>query len=154
MLPSHSTRFLAASGHVNGLRTRKQCHPRRKVVDPLTWTWHRAVHVRVYRSWALHASTMRIRSRSTHFPVSCTCIRSCGSLRFTFLELRGFSRTRRCHDLRFNGFSIQSKLWRRSMCRVEVGLSGCLSLKSGSRQLSRLPWPGSSDRGKTLWTRL
>jgi ankyrin repeat protein len=53
-------------------------------------------------AWAPHASTMRIRSRSTHFPVSCTCIRSCGSLRFTFLESRGFSRTRRCHDLRFN----------------------------------------------------
>jgi hypothetical protein len=154
MLPFHSTRFLAASERVGGLRTKKRRQPGREVVVLLTWTWHRAVHVRAYRSWAPHASTMRIRSHSTHFPVSCTCIRSCGSLRFTFHESRAFSRTRRCRDLRFNGSSIWSKLWKRSMRMVELGLSGCLSLKSGFRQMSRLPWLGLSDRGKTLWTRL
>ena len=100
MLPYHSACLLAASERVGGLRTRKRRHPGREVVGPLTWTWHRAVHVRAYRSWAPHASTMRICLRSTHFPVSCTCIRSCGSLRSTFLESRGFSRTRRCRGLR------------------------------------------------------
>ena len=154
MLPSHSTRFLAASERVGGLRTRKWHHPGKEVVGLLTRTWHRVAHVHAYRSCAPYASTIHMFSRSTHFPASCTCIRSWGSLHSTFLESHGFSRTRRCRDLRFNGSSIRSKLWRRSMCRVELGLSGCFFLKSGFRQMSRLPWLGSRDRGKTLWTRL
>ena len=153
MLPSLSTRFLAASERVGGLRTRKWHHPGREVVGPLIW-YQRVAHVRAYHSCAPYASTIHTFSRSTHFPASCTCIRSWGSLHFTFLESHGFSRTRRCRDLRFNGSSIQSKLWRRSIGKVELGLLGCFSLKSGFRQMSRLPWLGSRDRGKALWTRL
>ena len=154
MLQSHSTRLLAALERGGDLQTRKRRHPGREAVGPSIWTWHGAVHARAYRSWAPHASKMHIPSRSTHFPVSCTCTRSWGSLQFTFLESRGFSRTRGCRSLRFDESSIRSKLWRQSMCRVELGLPGCLSLKGGFCQMSRLPWLGSSDRGKTLWTRL
>jgi hypothetical protein len=153
MPPSHSTLFLVVSERVGGRRMMKRPHLGPEVVR-LTWTCHRAGRVRAYRSWVRHGSTMRICSRSILFPVSYTCTCSCGSLRFTFRVLRGFSRTRRCHDLRSNGSSMRSNLWRQRICRVELGLLGCLSLRSGCRQMSRLPWPGSSDRGKTLWIRL
>ena len=93
---------------------------------------------------------MRTCSRSIRFPVSCTCIRNCVSLRFTFHGSRAFLRTRRCRDLRFSGSLMRAKVWRLRTCGVEFGLSGCLSPKIGCPQMSRLPWLGSSDRGKAL----
>jgi hypothetical protein len=151
MVPYLSTRLLAASERVGGPRTKRRGRPGRQ---GLPWTWRRVVRVRAYHSWDPHASTMCTFSHSTRFLVSCTCIRSCGSLRSTFRGLRAFLRTRRCHGLRSSGSSTRAKVWRRRLCRVELGPSCCLSPKSGSRQMSHQPWLGSSDRGKALLSRL
>ena len=153
MAPCHSTRFLAASERVGGRRTRKWRHPSQEGVGP-SRTWHRAGRVHAYRSWAPHGSTMRTWSRSTRFPVRCICIRSCVCHRFTFRGSRAFSRTRRCRDPRFSGSLTRAKVGTPRTCRVEFGLSDCLSPRSGCRQMSRLPWPDSSDRGKALSIRL
>lgn len=151
MAAYHSTRFLAVSERVGGPRTKKWRHPDR---EGLLWTCRRAVRVRAYHSLDPHASTMCTCLRSTRFPVSCTCTCTCGSLRSTFHGSRSFLRTRRCRDLKFRRSSMRLKVARRRMYRVDLGPSGYLSPRSGSRQMSHLPWLGLSDRGKTLLIRL
>ena len=112
------------------------------------------IHAHVCRCLAPHASIACIYSLSTCSCDNSTCMPSRASLRCTFRAYRVYSRTWVFLNLSSSGSSMRAKLSGRTADDIARRAPSCRFRRAGYLRMCRLPWLGSSSRGKVLFHRL